>query len=330
MLHPPTSLTFPGGSQTGGDVCVGARYVIHGAAGADFTLCAGIFDGIELLGDDEVRSVTFFLPSKEPWSLRLHRWEETDADVLRRKNNLDHQLARLPLSTHPVVAPLLDHGWAGSDWESVYVFAVYPRRNPLSTHAFAQQFSAHQPPDLDGLLAGLGPLVQALDELDRGPCTHGPLSPVDGLWWTSAGEPQLLGVGLLSAVAYSNWYDVPQMDENFDGTLLIPIPSYIGEGVIEYASPETNRDPTFARADVFTLGVLTYRLLTDTHPYGGKPALWVRRDDSVPPRIEGISRAANSAISRALHPDVNQRFQSRAAFLDALRAPDSWLDRLLG
>ena len=54
--------------------------------------------------------------------------------------------------------------------------------------------------------------------------------------------------------------------------------------------------------------------------------------DGVPPRIPSIGGAANTEISRVFNPDANQRFQTRMVFVDALGAPNSWLNRffLLG
>src|SRR6476469_6988406 len=99
-------------------------------------------------------------------------------------------------------------------------------------------------------------------------------------------------------------------------------------GTATYAAPEQARgDRVDKRADIFSMGVLLYEMLTGTWPFRGKTAVDVRhavvhdepvplaqaRPDPVPPRLQQI-------LDRALKINPRDRYQQISQFRDDLRA----------
>ena len=103
-----------------------------------------------------------------------------------------------------------------------------------------------------------------------------------------------------------------------------------GAGSPYYMAPEqVRREPADRRADVFSLGVVLYELLTDTKPFAGEtlkqitnavlnvdPPLASKVDKSVPKALAEIA-------ARAMAKDPEQRFRSARSFARELR---QWLD----
>ncbi|MEO7970770.1 MAG: protein kinase [bacterium] len=99
-------------------------------------------------------------------------------------------------------------------------------------------------------------------------------------------------------------------------------------GTATYAAPEQARgDRVDSRADIFSMGVLLYEMLTGSWPFRGKTAVDVRhavvhdepiplsqaRPDPVPPRLQQI-------LDRALKKSPRDRYQQISQFRDDLRA----------
>ncbi len=103
-----------------------------------------------------------------------------------------------------------------------------------------------------------------------------------------------------------------------------------GAGSPYYMAPEqVRRQPADRRADVFSLGVVLYELLTDVKPFQGQtlkeittavlthePALASKIDNTVPKALADIA-------ARAMAKDPEQRFRSARSFARELR---QWLD----
>lgn len=98
-------------------------------------------------------------------------------------------------------------------------------------------------------------------------------------------------------------------------------------GTATYAAPEQARgDRVDKRADIFSLGVLLYEMLTGTWPFRGKTTIDVRhavlhdpprpihelRTSPIPPRLQQI-------IDRALAKEPKDRFQNMEDFRNELR-----------
>jgi len=97
-----------------------------------------------------------------------------------------------------------------------------------------------------------------------------------------------------------------------------------------YMAPEQARhQPVDRRADVFSLGVVLYELLTDTKPFRGTSLSEIT--DAVlnhtPPRADTVDASVPAGLAaiaeRAMEKDPNRRYRSARTFAQALR---EWLD----
>jgi hypothetical protein len=103
-----------------------------------------------------------------------------------------------------------------------------------------------------------------------------------------------------------------------------------GAGSPYYMAPEqVRREPADRRADVFSLGVVLYELLTDSKPFRGESLAQIR--DAVlshePPLASKLDPAVPKTLAaiaaRAMAKDPEQRFRSARSFARELR---QWLD----
>ena len=95
-------------------------------------------------------------------------------------------------------------------------------------------------------------------------------------------------------------------------------------GTPAYMAPEQARgEPVDARSDVYSLGAVTYELMSGKQPFdvSDTGSLLGRPVDSRPPRLDGprdISRALDHVLASALATRPMDRPESAAAFADAL------------
>ena len=105
-----------------------------------------------------------------------------------------------------------------------------------------------------------------------------------------------------------------------------------GTGTYEYMAPEdfSNEPATDIRKDIWSVGVILYRMLTGTRPYvvtkSKNPSnAWEDTLKTQTPRplsyfLPNAPAFLQGVVNRALHKDKHQRFQSSTAFLDALKS----------
>jgi len=111
------------------------------------------------------------------------------------------------------------------------------------------------------------------------------------------------------------------------------IPSSAAAAVIAYMSPEQALggavDP---RSDVFTLGTLTYEMLTSRNPFAAATPMETLMNvirARVPPASDlnpAIPKDLDPVLARAMTPDLDHRQQSAASFAAELRSVGAMLD----
>ena len=104
----------------------------------------------------------------------------------------------------------------------------------------------------------------------------------------------------------------------------------IAAGSPYYMAPEQVRQqPVDRRADVFSLGVVLYELLTDKKPFTGRTLTEITGSvlDHKPPRADeldaGVPAALAEIVARAMEKDPEHRFRSARALSRELR---HWLE----
>ncbi len=107
-----------------------------------------------------------------------------------------------------------------------------------------------------------------------------------------------------------------ELDLTTTGTML---------GSPRYMSPEqAQAKPADRRADIWSLGVVLFRALSDTYPFEGDTALAMavatlsERPRDLGAVLPGAPPELASAISKALERDVSQRYDTMRDFADAL------------
>ncbi|HET9912086.1 MAG TPA: protein kinase, partial [Anaerolineales bacterium] len=94
-------------------------------------------------------------------------------------------------------------------------------------------------------------------------------------------------------------------------------------GTPAYMSPEQSRgEASDGRADVYSLGVVLYELLSGDVPFDGEStvSILLKQVTEPPPPIPGLSPLVQNVIDRALAKDVRNRFQTPLEFANALSA----------
>lgn len=109
-------------------------------------------------------------------------------------------------------------------------------------------------------------------------------------------------------------------------------------GTLRYLSPEqASGEDVTPQADVYSLGVVLFRLLTATFPYDGRNEMdiinLIMLSDSVPLASEAnpaLPREVDAVLEQAMHKDPAQRFGSARKMADALidAVPDTDVRRV--
>ncbi|MGE0214368.1 protein kinase domain-containing protein [Mycolicibacterium sp.] len=167
-------------------------------------------------------------------------------------------------------------------------------RGPMPPHAVA---------------AVLRPVLGGLAAAHRAGLVHRDIKP-ENVLISDDGEVKIADFGLVRAVA----------EAKITSTSVIL-------GTAAYLSPEqVGTGDTDARGDVYSVGILTYELLTGLTPFNGDTALAVayqRMDHDVTPPsavIGGVPRQFDELVHTATARDPAQRFADAAEMRDELEA----------
>jgi predicted ATPase/signal transduction histidine kinase len=162
-------------------------------------------------------------------------------------------------------------------------------------------------------------IAEAVDGIHRAHLIHKNLKPQNILVDPATGATRLMGFGIASLL--------PREHQDLQGRDML-------EGTLAYMSPEqTGRMNRLIdhRADLYSLGVIFYELLTGSLPCSGKdPMEWVHCHIALKPppvaeRNPGIPPALSEIVMKLLAKDPEERYQTaRGLQADLERCFDRW------
>ena len=116
----------------------------------------------------------------------------------------------------------------------------------------------------------------------------------------------------------------------FESQETIDLTGTMGVGTPEYMAPEQFQGQVDQRADIYSLGVVLYEMITGRKPYiADTPAAVIIKQATEPlPRpglfVAGLPETVEKVLFKALAPKPEDRFQSMDAFGQALDTLASW------
>ena len=220
-------------------------------------------------------------------AVKVIRPELLDESTRRRFNNERQTLAALE---HPNIVKLLDGGTTEEGWP--YLVMDYVEGQPIDKFVEERSLSVNERLDLFRTLCG------AVHYAHQNLIVHRDLKPANILV-TPQGDPKLLdfGIAKLLKPAYA------AATVGFTRTNAQPMTP-------EYASPEQILgQPITTATDVYSLGVILYRLLTGSHPYQIPSQSYHELELSIcegnPKKPSTALESAAPALARQLRGDLD-------------------------
>lgn len=192
---------------------------------------------------------------------------------------------------------------------SLYVISEY-----IDGQTLAQWMVDHPVPDLEKVRDIAAQIAQGLRAFHRAEMVHQDLRP-QNVMIDRFGVVKLIDFGATRVAGISE-AGSPAWDDIL--------------GTVQYAAPEYFLGETGdGRADLFSLGVIVYQMLTGRLPYGADVAKTRSRLQQsrlvYAPVIELRPETplwADLAIRKAVHPNPYKRYEEPAAFIEDLRRPN--------
>ena len=123
-------------------------------------------------------------------------------------------------------------------------------------------------------------------------------------------------------------------DRSFAGMTSVLTQQSLIIGTPEYMSPEQAsgglETAIDGRADLYSLGMVLYEMLTGMHPFKADTpmGMLIQQLNAMPPPLEAcgatIPPAVCALVMKTLQKNPNDRFQSAAEMLAAIRHPEHW------
>ena len=231
----------------------------------------------------------------------LHADKATDAEARERFRREARSAAKL---THPNIVPLLTFGDVSGD---LYFVMGYVEGETLATRL--ERVGRLSP---DEARTRLAELADALEYAHRAGIVHRDLKPENILLDAATGRAMLTDFGIARDLGH---------EASLTSTGIIV-------GTPHYMSPEqASGDRTIdGRSDIYSLGVIGYRMVSGTLPFGGANVREVIAQHltalpaPLPQAINESSPALSAALERALAKTPGARWATAAELRDALRA----------
>ncbi len=231
----------------------------------------------------------------------LHADKATDAEARERFRREARSAAKL---THPNIVPLLTFGDVDGD---LYFVMGYVEGETLA--ARLERVGRISP---DEARTRLAELADALDYAHKAGIVHRDLKPENILLDAATGRAMLTDFGIAR--------DLGREGSLTSTGLIVGTPHYMSP---EQASGDRAID---GRSDIYSLGVIAYRMVSGTLPFGGanvRDVIAQHLTASPAPLPEAVSEsspALSAAIERALAKTPSERWATAAELRDTLRA----------
>jgi serine/threonine protein phosphatase PrpC/ribosomal protein L39E len=192
---------------------------------------------------------------------------------------------------------------------------LYVATEFIDGQTLAQWMTDHPNPDLETVRGIVEQIAKGLRAFHRKEMLHQDLRPAN-VMIDKTGTAKIIDFGAtrIAGVAEAT----PDIDDNILGT-------------VQYTAPEYFRgDSGSRRSDLFSLGVITYQMLTGKLPYGAqiakartKSQLGKLRYNPAHGENREIPAWIDGALRRAVHPDPHKRYESLSEYLFDLRHPNA-------
>jgi serine/threonine protein phosphatase PrpC len=173
----------------------------------------------------------------------------------------------------------------------------------------------HPSPDLETMRGIVEQIAKGLRAFHRKEMLHQDLRPAN-IMIDKTGTAKIIDFGATKIAG------VAEATPELDGGIL---------GTLQYTAPEYFRGESGSpRSDLFSLGVITYQMLTGKLPYGAqiakartKSQLGKLKYDPARSETREIPPWIDGALRKATHPDPYQRYESLSEFVYDLRYPNA-------
>ncbi len=173
----------------------------------------------------------------------------------------------------------------------------------------------HPKPDLETVRSIVEQIAKGLRAFHRKEMLHQDLRP-DNIMIDKTGTAKIIDFGATKIAGVAE--AAPTID---DGIL----------GTVQYTAPEYFRGESGSpRSDLFSLGVITYQMLTGQLPYRAqiakartKSQLGKLRYNPAHSKSREIPAWIDGALRRAVHPDPDKRYESLSEYIFDLRHPNA-------
>ncbi|MCF4164988.1 bifunctional protein-serine/threonine kinase/phosphatase [Zavarzinia compransoris] len=266
-----------------------------------------VIDGFRVLrqihGDARARLFLAATADGGRVALKIPARDILDSDELRRRFLMEEWIARRIASPHVMAAA------SAPERRS----ALYAVTEFIDGQSLRQWMRDHPAPSLEAVRGIVEQIAIGLRAFHRREMLHRDLRP-ENVMVDGDGTVKIIDFGAVRVAGLED--DTPPLSgEAMLGTLQYSAPEYLAGEAADW------------RADLFSLGVVAYEMLTGRLPYGADAARGRGRARHRlvyrPARDEGrpVPDWVDHALARAVHPDPARRHEALSEFTAALRAP---------